>query len=131
MRRLRLEIRKMLTTQRFNAWGGTARLGLVLAIVSWSSASWAQHPPRNLSGVITDKHQEPLSGAIVQVQNGITNGVVSYITNRNGQYSFKRLDGDTDYRVWATWKSRRSKTKNLSLFDSKTLKTINFRIKSN
>jgi len=57
---------------------------------------------KNLSGTVTDHQHEPLKGAVVQVENDVTMGVVSYITSRDGKYSFKRLDGDTDYRLWST-----------------------------
>lgn len=35
----------------------------------------AQHPLRNLSGMVTDQHHEPLRGAVVQVENEVTNGL--------------------------------------------------------
>lgn len=87
-----------------------------------------QHLVRDLSGTVTDGHHEPLRGAIVQVHSEATGTIVSYITGRSGQYSFKRLEGDLDYTVWATWNGKRSATKKLSLFDTKTRKIIDFEI---
>jgi hypothetical protein len=54
--------------------------------------------------------------------------VISYITGGDGRYRFKRLDGNTDYRIWAKVHGRRSKAKNLSHFDPSKATTINLTI---
>ena len=89
----------------------------------------AQHQVRSLSGVVSDKHHEPLRGAVVQAQNLTSQTVVSYITGRNGSYSFKRLDGESDYKISAAWHNRHSAAKNLSLFDSNPFEVMNLTIK--
>lgn len=96
--------------------------------VAYQSQGFAQRPLRNVNGIVTDQHRVPLKGVVVQVRNVETNGVMSYITGVNGRYSFKRLDGDSDYSIWAKVHGRRSKAKNLSLFDPSKGKTINFTI---
>ena len=96
--------------------------------VAYQSKGFAQRPLRNVNGIVTDQHRVPLKGAVVQVRNVETNGVMSYITGVDGRYSFKRLDGDSDYRIWAKVHGRQSKAKNLSLFDPSKAKTINFTI---
>ncbi len=90
---------------------------------------FGQHTFRNLAGTVTDRHHEPLKGAVIQVHNESTESVASYITGRSGRYSFKRLDGNTDYRVWATYQGHRSRSKDLSSFDSNQEKVINLVIK--
>lgn len=88
----------------------------------------AQTAARSLSGTVTDRQHEPLRGAIVQLHNGATDSVVSYLTDRSGQYSFKRIDGNADYTVWATYKGTRSKTESISKFDSGATRVINLTI---
>jgi hypothetical protein len=78
-----------------------------------------------VNGIVSDQHQVPLKGAVVQVRNLDTEEVISYITGVDGRYSFKRLLGYTDYRIWAKVHGRRSKAKDLSIFDSSKPKTIN------
>jgi hypothetical protein len=90
----------------------------------------AQHAIRSLTGTVTDGHHEPLKGAVVQVHDEGTDAVMSYITDRTGTYSFKRLDPDVDYGVWAMFRSRRSATKEISRFDSHPHKVINLIIKT-
>lgn len=108
-------------------------IGAIFAMIAfWGGLcqqnGFAQRTSRSLKGTVTDQHQVPLKGAVVQVRNEETDGVVSYITGADGRYSFKRLEGDTDYRIWATVHGHRSKRKNLSLFDPSKAKTINFTI---
>jgi hypothetical protein len=93
-------------------------------------AASGQHTLRNLTGTVTDGHHEPLKNAVVEVHNEDNDSVVSYITGRSGRYSFKRLDGDTDYRVWATHNGQESRKKKFSQFDTNPAKTINLTIRT-
>ena len=72
---------------------------------------------RNLTGTVQDRQHEPLRGAVVEIENENTKSVISYITDRSGRYSFKRLEGEVDYRVWFTYRGQRSKVRELSQFD--------------
>jgi hypothetical protein len=85
---------------------------------------------RNLNGTVQDRHHEPLSGAVVEIENENTKSVISYITDRSGRYSFKRIQGEVDYRVWFTYQGRRSKVRELSQFDDHPNAIINLMVKS-
>jgi hypothetical protein len=107
---------------------------LVAAGLLWSlPAAARQQPPatttRNLSGRVTDEGHEPLRGAIVNLQNPADNSVTTYITQTNGEYQFKRLNGSLDYRVWATFRGHSSAVRSISKFDSNMEKVINFEMK--
>ncbi len=92
---------------------------LAACVLASCSMSGAQGDPRSLTGTVTDHQHEPLKGAVVQVQNESTNAVVSFITDANGTFFFRRLGGDeTDFLVWATYRGHRSKSKELSHFES-------------
>jgi hypothetical protein len=105
---------------------------ILLAVSFWNVACqhkvFAQRPSLSFRGTVTDQHRVPLKGAVVEVQNVETNMVISYITGGDGRYRFKRLDGNTDYRIWAKVHGRRSKAKNLSHFDPSKATTINLTI---
>jgi hypothetical protein len=96
-------------------------LGAVLAagLALLAQPLGAQQTTRDLSGTVTDRGREPLRGAVVQLENERTHAVISYITGRSGEYSFKRIGGDTDYEVWATFRGIRSKEKQLDRFNVK------------
>ena len=99
-----------------------------LALFLCTSLLFGQHPSRNLTGMVSDRH-EPLKGAVVQVENEATNSVISYVTDRTGEYSFKRLQVDVDYRISVSYRGRQAPMKELSHFDKKQTKVINFVIK--
>ena len=85
---------------------------------------------RNLSGIITDSSHEPIRNAVVQLRNGDTNQVITYITDNSGQYSFKRLNSHTDFQVWVLFRGHRSATRSISMFDSHLDKVINFTVRT-
>ena len=89
----------------------------------------AQQAYRNLSGTVRDRHREALRGAVVQIENQSTHAVNSYITDRNGTYSFKRLDANTDYSVWFTYRGQQSKTRTLSSFDTNQNAVLDLSVK--
>lgn len=108
-----------------------SRLGrlLVGAMLLAGPKVVAQRVDRIVSGTVTDRHNEPLAGAIVQVHSETTLTVISYITDRNGQYVFKHLSPDDDYNVFATYRGFRSKARRLSKFDAKTSRQFHLVIK--
>ena len=85
---------------------------------------------RSLNGTITDSGKEPIRGAVVELRNAATNGVVTYITDANGRYNFKRLDGGADYEVWVLFRGNRSTTHSISKFDSNMVKVIDFTVRT-
>ena len=98
----------------------------VAAIFTGSHSLAQENATRTLTGTVQDHHHEPLKGAIVQVQVEDTENVVSYITDANGQFSFKRLSWNVDYKVWVTYRGQKSHSQEMSHFDSKPAKVIHF-----
>jgi len=107
----------------------TVTTAMVAGLWFSPTAVSGQGTSRNLTGIVTDHHHEPLKNAVVEIHNDDNDSVISYITDRSGRYSFKRLDGNTDYRVWATRNGRQSPTKKMSRFDAAPAKTINLMIR--
>ena len=103
-----------------------ASFGLLTFLGLWSVLALGQSGVRDLSGTVTDHQHEPLKGAVIQVENGGTLFVASYITDRDGRYNFKRLDGNIDYRIWVEFRGHKSRVKQLSKFDDNKPKILNF-----
>lgn len=74
---------------------------------------------RNVTGTVTDAGQEPLRGAVVQIEAADTLVIESYITNERGEYHFHNLRSDADFTLWATFRGNRSKTHAIGKFDHK------------
>jgi hypothetical protein len=88
------------------------------------------HKLRNLSGIISSPDHEPLKGAIVELQEGDGAAIKSYITSQNGEYHFNRLNSDADYKVWVVFRTRHSKSKDISKFDDHLDKVIDFTVET-
>ncbi|WP_353064505.1 carboxypeptidase-like regulatory domain-containing protein [Tunturibacter psychrotolerans] len=102
----------------------------VMALLLRGTPLSGQPSLRNLTGTVQDRHHEPLNDAVVEIENENTKGVTSYITDRSGRYSFKRIQGEVDYRVWFTYRGQRSGVRELSQFDDHHNATINLVLKS-
>ena len=105
-------------------------ISVAITLLLAATPLFGQPTLRNLTGTVQDRHHEPLNGAVVEIENENTKGVISYITNRSGRYSFKRIQGEVDYRIWFTYRGRRSKVRELSQFDDHQNATINLTVKS-
>jgi hypothetical protein len=107
-----------------------ATISVVIIFLLNTARLSGQPSLRNLTGTVQDRHHEPLNGAVVEIENENTKGVISYITDRSGRYSFKRIQGEVDYRIWFTYRGQRSGVRELSQFDDHQNATINLMIKS-
>lgn len=83
---------------------------------------------RMLVGEVLDKGDAPIASAIVYLKNTKTLTVKTFITDKAGQYRFPGLSPNTDYEVYAEYKGKKSDTKTLSSFDSRTQPRINLRL---
>ena len=119
----------MTPAPRFSSTACTRR---ILAMGAAGSLFLSMHAGaqglRNLSGRVTDGH-EPLQGAVVQLQDPTSNSIVTYLSDPDGSYHFKRLNGSTDFNVWANYHGHRSAVHAISKFDSHMDKVINLTIK--
>jgi hypothetical protein len=113
------------------------RIAVALAIVplclpiSRSLQAQTQAPSyRTISGVITDDSHEPLRGAVVELENQDSHTIVSYLTQNDGRYTFKRLDSHTDFQLWATFRGNKSPTHTISKFDDHLNKVIDIKCKT-
>jgi len=75
---------------------------------------------RVIEGRAVGSNDQPLQNAIVYLQDQKTMEVKTYITDADGKFRFGQLSSDVDYQVWAKYQNRKSKTKSISSFDSKT-----------
>ena len=99
---------------------GCVLAGLLAPVAGKSMlAQYTRNPLRTVTGTVTDAGQEPLRGAIVQIEALDTLVIQSYETNESGEYHFRNLRSDCDYSVWATFRGNRSKAHGIGKFDRK------------
>jgi protocatechuate 3,4-dioxygenase beta subunit len=89
----------------------------------------AQSPMRMVHGVVLDRQSHPVDHAAVQIENGLTLQIRSYVTQSDGEYHFAGLSPDYDYKITAEYDGVRSASRTLSKFDSHTNSGINLTIR--
>jgi hypothetical protein len=82
---------------------------------------------RIAEGKVVDKTGNPLGGAVVYLKNSHSNIVKTYIADDGGHFRFGELAQETDYELWAESNGTRSKSKQISSFNSQN--SFNFTLK--
>jgi len=104
-------------------------LGFVLSVSlatprAWGSGAGAATTKvpklRTIEGIVCSNEGAPIQGAVVYLQDSKSLAVKSYLSDAQGQFHFRQLSMSLDYGLWAELNGKRSKTKNISQFNSKT-----------
>jgi hypothetical protein len=106
-------------------WIGRVGLSVIALVLSCTILSAQQ---RAVWGVVTDSQGRPIKGAAVKLTNTITLGIRSYITQESGEYRFRGLHPDIDYRLRARFHERTSKTQTITRFNERKTTRIDLRI---
>jgi hypothetical protein len=83
---------------------------------------------RVVQGKVMDKSDAPLKGTIVYLKDTHSLAVKSSITDDAGAFRFGQLSSHTDSEIWAEINSKKSATKTISSFDSKTQFIVTLKI---
>lgn len=104
---------------------------VVLFMALAASLAMAQsNATKTLQGKVLGSSDDPLSGAIVYLEDSKTNDIRSFISTSDGSYRFGQLEPDSDYQVWAQFKNTKSGTKTISSYDSRKQVFIDLHIKA-
>ncbi|PYV53806.1 MAG: carboxypeptidase regulatory-like domain-containing protein [Acidobacteria bacterium] len=83
---------------------------------------------RLLTGKVSDRAEQALPNAVVYLSNTRTRSVKSFIVGQDGIYRFPSLSPNADYEVYALFNGKKSDTKTVSQFDTRSTLNINLRI---
>jgi hypothetical protein len=83
---------------------------------------------RTVQGTVADPDGKFINGAVVQLKDGRSLQVRSFITQQNGEYHFSNLKVDNDYQLKADFNGMTSGWKTLSVFDSRKVPVINLKL---
>jgi uncharacterized membrane protein len=105
---------------------------LVLLVIGFGVSASARdknaETGRLLTGKVLDKHDNPLTDAVVYLSNRRTGAVKTYIVGPDGAYHFPELAPSVDYEVYAIYKGQKSDTRAVSQFDDRKQNNIILKI---
>ena len=84
---------------------------------------------RSVSGFVRDPNNQNVEGAIVRLKDLKTLEVRSFITLEDGSYRFHGLSTETDYELKATHDDMESRTRRLTVYDSRKKANMNLKLK--
>ena len=103
-------------------------VGLTAVAASHAKDKEKETAGRLLTGKVLDRHDNPLTDAVVYLANTRTRAVKSYIVSDDGAYHFPELSPNIDYEVYAQYQGQKSDTKTVSQFDDRKQVNIILRI---
>ena len=110
-----------------HALGGALALaltfGVPLAGLTAAPAAHAQKTGvvrRSVEGKVHDRNDAVIKGAVVYLKDTRTLAVKSFLSDEDGDFHFGQLSDNTDYELYAEYQGKRSKSKTISPFSSKS-----------
>lgn len=106
---------------------------LCVALYGQASPAPDTRPPssassRAIEGTVRSEEGAPVPGAIVQIKDLKTLQVRSYIAQKDGKYQFWGLSNDVNYEVRAMAGGLASKTKTVSVFNSRSTVKLDLKL---
>jgi hypothetical protein len=83
---------------------------------------------RTVHGVVVNGKGAPVPGAIVLLKDMKTLQVRSFIAQQDGKYRFYGLNPDVNYQLRAEYQGQTSKTKTVSVFDSRKMVKLDLKL---
>ena len=105
-----------------------AGLSVFLLSVPRAAAQQDDNATRSVQGVVTDTSGKPVGEAVVQLKDTKSLQIRSYRTANDGSYHFAGLSTNVEYELRAEHDGASSGKKNLSVFDTKKVATINLKL---
>jgi Carboxypeptidase regulatory-like domain len=112
----------------FKVVAAVALAGVIALPVQAQKKDDDDRPTRSVQGVVTDKQDTILEGAVVQLKDMKTLHIRSFITRQDGKYRFHSLSPDVDYELKAEHKGAGSDSRMLSSFDTRKQAVMNLKV---
>jgi hypothetical protein len=84
---------------------------------------------RVVNGSVVDGESGSVTGAIVFLRNTKTKSIRSYTSTKDGRFRFAQVDMSEDFDLWAEKDGKKSATKTISSWDTRTSVEAELKIK--
>ncbi len=85
---------------------------------------------RSVNGVVLDEGGDLVEGAVVKLKDAKTLEIRSFITLEDGSFRFHGLSTENDYELKASHEGKESRTRRLTVFDSRKKATMNLQLEN-
>jgi hypothetical protein len=94
---------------------------LLLGFIALASAAAQKNQAqlRTVHGIVVDKQENPVSAAVVYLENRRTKVIRTLITDDHGAYRFSGLDPNVDFEIHAELNGETSINRTISTFDTR------------
>lgn len=99
-------------------------LGLAAGVVAQGRESQL----RTVRGIVVDKDENPIGGAVLYLKNLKTLTVKTYIADSEGRYRYSGLDPNVDYEIHAEHRDMASQKRSISSLDGRREITVNLKV---
>jgi hypothetical protein len=99
------------------------------ALIAPTSAQAQNMGDRVVSGAVLGADSQPVVGATVFLKNEKTKAIRSYTSTDMGHYYFAQVNMAEDYDLWAEKNGKKSETKTVSSWDSRTTFVSDLKLK--
>jgi hypothetical protein len=86
----------------------------------WAKKKEKAPTSRDLSGKVVDSSGQAIEGALVTLTDTKTNAKTTFITKKDGRFSFDDLSLVVDYRLQARYKDAQTEPRSISQYDPNT-----------
>ncbi|MGH9788352.1 MAG: carboxypeptidase-like regulatory domain-containing protein [Candidatus Acidiferrales bacterium] len=102
---------------------------LAVAVAFWAAPLRAQESAaRTVRGQVLDENERPVERALVHLTNLGTKKRLSVATDKEGRYQFNDVSRKGDFELVAELGERKSRTRKLSQFDSRSLVFVHLKL---
>ena len=111
------------------AMAGMVPLGPRAGLIEPGVAQAQNFGERVVTGTVIDASSDPVSGAIVFLENEKTKTIRSYTSDGKGHFNFAQVNMVDDFDLWAEKGKKKSATKVVSSWDSRTQWVADLKLK--
>jgi len=113
-------------------WGRWACVALCLGMscTVYVSAKQKKPPTKTVKGLVVDQAENPVSGAMVELNDISAGKKIAIYSQEGGRYQFADLEPSHDYEIQARYQSLSSEVRRVNSLDNRRTLVVNLTVSS-